>query len=97
MTHTFLPPGQRTVAQQITVKNVGREARNITLGFDLRAGVTCKREPWYIGDPGELDNRISVNVPEGYIAFESQHTRAISVQGFTPPPHRVEQKRVLVL
>jgi len=96
VTHTFLPPGQRAVAQQITVKNVSRETRNITLGFDLRAGVTCKREPWYIGDPGELDNRITVNVPEGYIAFESQHTQAISVQGFTPPPNRVEQKRVLV-
>jgi len=96
VTQTFLPPGRSVVAQQITVKNVSRETRKITLGFDLRAGVTCKREPWYVGDPGELDNRITANVPEGYIAFESQHTRAISVQGFTPRPNRVEQKRILV-
>jgi len=95
VTQTFLPPGQRIVAQQITVKNASRETRKITLGFDLRAGVTCKREPWYLGDPAELDNRITANVPQGYIAFESRHTRAISVQGFTPPPNRVEQERIL--
>jgi len=95
VTQTFLPPGQRIVAQQISVKNVSRETRKITLGFDLRAGVTCKREPWYVGDPAETDNRITPNVPQGYMVFESQHTRAISVQGLTPPPNRVEQERIL--
>ena len=49
-TQTFLPSRQRAAAELISVKNESQERRHISLGFDLRAGVTVKRE----GDRGSL-------------------------------------------
>ncbi len=94
-TVTFMPPGRKCAAELITVKNISQDQRKISLGFDLRAGVTVKNEPWYVGDPAEIDNRLTPNLAEGYIAFESVHTRAISIQGINPPPQAIKQGRVL--
>ena len=95
ITQTFMPARQRAVAEMITVKNASREQRKLSLGFDLRAGVTYKEGAWYSGTPAEADNRLTANVAQGYIVFESLHTRAISIQGIHPPPHRIEQGRML--
>ena len=43
-TQTFMPSLQRAVAESIAVKNESQERRKISLGFDLRAGVTMNRE-----------------------------------------------------
>jgi len=95
-TQTFVPAKQRAVAELITVKNESREQRKLSLGFNMRAGVSYKAGPWYVGDPAELDNRLSANESQGYIVFESLHSRAISVQGITPRPSRLEQSRMLI-
>jgi hypothetical protein len=100
-TETFVPVRQRAAAERIHVRNASSEKRNLTVGFDLRAGVSFQSESWYIsvpymGGPAEADNRLNADLIQGIIAFESLHTRAISIQGLRPVPHRVEQGRVLV-
>jgi hypothetical protein len=95
ITRTFVPARQRAVAEMITVRNESPEPAKVSLGFDLRAGVTYKEGPWYMGDPAEADNHLTANVSEGYIVFESRHSRAISVQGIHPLPQRIEQGRML--
>jgi hypothetical protein len=94
-TETFLPSRLKAVGEQITVLNASREQRKLTLGFDLRAGVTYKEDSWYSGVPAEADDRLTPNAAEGQIVFESVHTRAVSVQGIAPPPDRIEQGRML--
>jgi hypothetical protein len=97
ITHTFLPAQQRAVGQWITVKNLGRESRTITLGFDLRAGVTAQRDkPWFNNTPAEADNRLTQDEARGCVIFEAQHSAAVSVQGVSPRPNRIEQRRMLV-
>lgn len=95
-TRTFMPSRQRCVAQSIVVKNMDSGSRTFTLGFDLRAAVTCKTEPWFANSPGEADNRIETDAARGRVVFEAQHTQAVSVQGFTPIPHYAREQRMLV-
>ena len=94
-TETFMPARQKAVAELITVTNESHERRKLTLGFDLRAGVTHKEGPWYSGVPAEADDRLTPNASQGYIVFESVHTRAVSVQGIAPPPQSIDQGRML--
>jgi hypothetical protein len=96
-TETFMPSKQRVVAQQIVVKNESGQHRKGTLGLDLRAGVakmTYKNKWWY--RYAELDNRITDDEARGCVVFESQHGQAVSVQGVSPRPDRIEQRRMLV-
>ena len=97
-TFTFMPSKQRAVAELIEVKNEGRARRTITLGFNMRAGVTAKRDkPWFVSGPGEADNRITWNGERGCLIFEAQKSRAVSVQGISPKPARCELERMLVV
>ena len=96
-TETFLPSKQRAAAELIAVKNESHERRKISLGFDLRAGVTVKREkPWFVNSPAESDNKLTPSESHGCVIFEAQHSRAVSVQGVSPRPTRIEQGRMLV-
>jgi hypothetical protein len=95
-THTFMPSKQRAVAQSIVVKNLSSRRRAFTLGFDLRAAVTKKADAWFVNSPGEADNRLTADLPRGCLIFESQHSKAVSVQGFRPKPDYVRELRVLV-
>ncbi len=93
---TFLPSERRSVAQIITVKNLGSGRRNVSLGFDLRAGVASKTDAWFTNPPGEGDNAISWDAGNGCLLFEARQSRAVSVQGFNPKPDRLEDGRMLV-
>lgn len=96
-TQTFLPSRQRAAAELIVVKNESHERRKISLGFDLRAGVTVKREkPWVLYSPAEADNKLTPSESHGCVIFEAQHSRAVSVQGVSPRPTRIEERRMLV-
>jgi hypothetical protein len=96
-TQTFLPSRQRAAAELIEVENEGHERRKISLGFDLRAGVTVKRDKsWVDNFPAEADNKLTPSEPHGCVIFEAQHSRAVSVQGVSPRPTRIEQGRMLV-
>jgi hypothetical protein len=96
-TETFMPSRQRAAAELIAVKNESRERRKVTLGFDLRAGVTVMRgKPWVVNSPAEADNRLTVIESRGCVLFEAQHSQAVSVQGVSPRPDRVEHSRLLI-
>ena len=96
-TQTFLPSKQRAAAELIAVQNESHERRKISLGFDLRAGTTVKREkPWFNNSPAEADNKLTPSESHGCVIFEAQHSRAVSVQGVSPRPTRIEQRRMLV-
>jgi hypothetical protein len=96
-TQTFLPSKQRAAAELIAVKNESHERRKISLGFDLRAGMTVRREkPWFVNSPAEVDNKLTPSDSHGCVIFEAQHSRAVSVQGISPRPTRLEQGRMLV-
>jgi len=96
-TETFMPSRQRAAAELIAVKNESRERRKVTLGFDLRAGVTVMRgKPWFVNSPAEADNRLTVIESRGCILFEAQQSQAVSVQGVSPRPDRVEHSRLLI-
>jgi len=88
-TQTFMPAKRRAVAQSIRVRNLKSTTRSITLGFDMRAAVARKTEPWFTNSPGEADNRIDWNAERGCLVFEARHTQAVSVQGINPKPIRV--------
>lgn len=96
-TQTFLPSRQRAAAELIVAKNGSQERRKISLGFDLRAGVTVKREkPWFVNSSAEADNKLTPSDSHGCVIFEAQHSRAVSVQGVSPRPARIEHRRMLV-
>ncbi len=96
-TETFMPSKQMTAAELITVKNESHERRSLTLGFDMRAGVSVQREkPWLGAAPSESDNKLSASESHGCIIFESQHGKAVSVQGIAPLPVRIDRGRILV-
>jgi hypothetical protein len=96
-TQTYLPAKQRAAAELIEVTNESRERREISLGFDLRAGVTVKREkPWFANSAAEVDNKLTPSESHGCVIFEAQHSRAVSVQGVAPHPARIKQGRMLV-
>ena len=96
VTETFLPSKQRALAESIRIKNDSRETRKLTLGFDLRAGVIATTgKPWYVNSPGEGDNRITADSARGCLIFEARHSSAVSVQGISPHPQRIEQQRML--
>jgi hypothetical protein len=95
--HTFMPSKRRAAAISIKVKNLGKASRTITVGFDLRAGVTKKTDPWFVNSPAELDNKITTMASRGCLLFEAQHSRAASVQGLVPKPKRIENLRMLLL
>ena len=96
-TQTFLPSGQRACAEEIVVRNESRNRRRITLGFDLRAGITVKREkPFYADYTAELDNQLTPSPSHGCVIFQARHSPAVSVQGIAPHPARIEQERMLV-
>jgi hypothetical protein len=96
-TETVMPPKRRVVVESIVVKNESGKHREGTLGIDLRAGVarmTHKANWWY--RYAELDNRITPDETRGCVVFEAQHSQAVSVQGVSPRPNRIEQGRMLV-
>ena len=96
ITETFLPSKQRAVAESIRIKNDSRETRKLTLGFDLRAGVIATTgKPWYVNSPGEGDNHVTADFACGCLIFEARHSSAVSVQGISPRPQRIEQLRML--
>jgi len=96
-TQTFLPSGERACAELITVKNESPERRRLSLGFDLRAAISVKRQkPWYEGFPAEIDNQITPSESHGCVVFESRHSPAVSVQGISPRPTRIEEGRMLL-
>ncbi len=96
-TQTFMPSKQRAVAESISVKNNTAEKRNVTLGFNLRAVVSATRdEPWLAYSPAEADNRLTEIESQGCLLFEAQHSQAVSVQGVSPRPDRIEHRRLLV-
>ena len=96
-TETFLPWKQRAVAESIEVTNRSGERRKITLGFDLRAGVTVTSgKSWFVNTPAEADNKRETSEQRGCIVFEAQHSKAVSVQGILPRAQRVEGGRMLI-
>jgi hypothetical protein len=94
-TETFMPAKRRAVAQLIRVKNLGSSARNITVGFDMRAGVANKTTAWFINSPGEADNAIHWDSGRGALMFTAQHSPAVSVQGIAPKANRLDYGRML--
>ena len=91
-TQTFMPWKQRTVAESIEVTNRSGERRKVSLGFDMRAGVTHTSG----GNLAEADNKLETSEHRGCIVFEAQHSRAVSVQGISPRAQRVESGRMLI-
>ncbi len=96
-TETFMPSKQQSAAELITVKNESHERRTLSLGFDMRAGVAVQREKSWLGAASsEGDNKITASDSHGCVIFASQHSQAVSVQGISPLPVRIERGRMLV-
>lgn len=84
-TAMFLPAETRAVVQKIEVRNTAAASREITLEFDMRAGVIHKGTTWFNELPGEGDNRAVWNAPQGRMTFAAQHSPAACAQGIHPP------------
>ncbi len=96
-TLTFMPSRERAVGESITVTNNTGAERKVTLGFNLRAAVsTSGDEPWFVYSPAEADNLLTAIESQGCLLFEAQHSQAFSVQGISPRPDRIENRRILV-
>ena len=94
-TETFMPSKRRAAAQSICVRNPGAAVRTITLGFDMRAAVSKKTTPWFVNSPGEADNSIHWDSGRGALIFRARHSDAVSVQGISPKPNRVDCGRMI--
>ena len=96
-TQTYMPSKQRAVGQLLEIKNESGQRKSVVLGYDLRAGVTVKRDkPWFVNSPAEADNKLTPSESRGCVIFEAQQSKAISVQGVTPRPSQIEHGRMLV-
>ncbi|MGB9121225.1 MAG: hypothetical protein WCE73_11440, partial [Candidatus Angelobacter sp.] len=96
-TETFMPSKRRAAAQSIRVQNLATSSRTIQLGFDMRAAVSKKTTAWFVNSPGEADNSIHWDAERGALIFQAQHSAAVSVQGISPKPSRLELGRMLVI
>jgi hypothetical protein len=96
-TETFMPSKRRAAAQSIRVKNLSHTPRTFTLGFDLRAAVANRTTAWFVNSPGEADNAIHWDANRGAVIFLAQRSPAVSVQGISPAPSRVESGRMIVM
>ncbi len=96
-TETFMPSMRRAAAQSIRVTNGSNGSRSFTLGFDMRAAVSRKTTSWFVNSPGEADNVIHWDAQRGAIIFSAQHSAAVSVQGISPGPSRLESVRMIVI
>lgn len=94
-TTMFLPQGVRAVVQKIEVRHTGSEARQVRLGFSMRAGVIHKSTAWFNELPGEGDNRAMWNAAAGRLTFVAQHSPAVCVQGIHPPAQHVRGGNML--
>ena len=92
-----MPSKRRAAAQSIRVQNRDNSTRNIKLGFDMRAAVSKKITAWFVNSPGEADNSIHWDAGRGALIFQAQHSPAVSVQGISPKPSRVEYGRMIVM
>lgn len=84
-TTLFLPAQQRAVLQKIELRNLSAQNRTLTLGFSMRAAVTCKTTAWFTNLPGEGDNLSSWDAAHGRITWTAQHSPAAAAQGMHPP------------
>ncbi len=102
-TETFLPARLRSVAELIRVKNVTSERKRFTLGFDMRAAVARRIDPWFSSgtsladNAGEADNLAEWDGERACLVFRAQHSQAVSVQGVYPRTGRREFGRMLSL
>ena len=96
-TETFMPSKRRAAAQLIRVSNLRSASRTITLGFDMRAAVSKKTTSWMVNSPGEADNLIHWDADRGALIFQAQHSAAVSVQGISSKPNRLESGRMIVI
>ncbi|MGA2635075.1 MAG: hypothetical protein ABSF16_12645 [Terracidiphilus sp.] len=88
-TRMFLPPNLRAVVEKIEIRNTNAEVRRITLGFDLRTGVTRKSSSWFVNIPAEGDNRTTWNAMQGRLTWTAQQSQAACAQGIHPPADRL--------
>jgi hypothetical protein len=93
---TFMPDGQRAAGIRLSVRNTSSSSRKLTLGFDMRAAVVKKTDTWFAELPGEADNLVQPDASRGCLIFQAQHSQAVSVQGFSKHPSRIEAERMLV-
>ncbi|HEY6447627.1 MAG TPA: twin-arginine translocation signal domain-containing protein [Acidobacteriaceae bacterium] len=91
----FLPADTRATVQSIVVRNMAGTSRDVTLGFDMRAGVIHKGTTWFNELPGEGDNRQTWNAAQGRITFAAQHSPAACAQGIHPPAQEVRGGNML--
>lgn len=94
-TSMFLPADTRAAAERIEVRNAAAASREITLEFDLRAGVIHKGTTWFNELPGEGDNRAAWNAAQGRLTFTAQHSPAACAQGIHPPAQEVRGGNML--
>jgi hypothetical protein len=95
-TKLFMPADRRAVAELIEIENAGSSQRQITLGFDMRSGVTKKTTPWLNNLPGEGDNTSTWDGENSRLTYQAKHSAAASAQGIFPKAHRIEGGRMLV-
>src|SRR5258708_14014261 len=96
-TETFMPSKRRAAAQSIQVTNLSNARRTFTLGFDMRAAVAKKTTAWFVNSRGEADNAIHWNAERRALVFQAQHSSAVSVQGISPGPSRIESGRMIAM
>ena len=88
---TILPFDCQIVLVRLSVHNPGIHRIRKELRFAVSGGVTRQVSPWNEAlAPGEFDNNRAVDSSRGRIVFKSMHTEAVSVQGVSPSPDRID-------
>ncbi|MCX6625462.1 MAG: hypothetical protein NTY38_31255, partial [Acidobacteria bacterium] len=91
-TRAFLPSRRMAVAQQITLENLSRERRALTLEFILRAFVG--KQPRTGPAPGNADEPATPVPAKGCVMFGSLDGQSWSVQGLFPICQKILHRRV---
>ena len=90
-TRAFLPSRRMAVAQSITLENLSRARRSLTLEFILRAHVG--KQPRTGPGPGDADEFMTPLAEKGCVVFRGRDGKTFSVQGLFPLCQRILHRR----
>lgn len=82
---TVLAVGRRACVVRLTVENRSGAARDVRVGFGVKAAVTSNLGNWdHAIAPAEGDNTAEADPSRGAVLFRARHSQAVSLQGIGP-------------
>lgn len=94
---TVLAVGRRACVVRLLVENRSGVARDVQIGFGVKATVTSNVGHWDDAiAPAEGDNSIEPDTARGAVLFRALHSQAVSLQGIVPIADTVHPSQLVL-